>query len=1303
MSSRTIRHVACLLSIVLLASVSLATPSAARTNVAPATQSIARDGSSATQRTQGPFDPNSDSRASGPAASNRLIVELKSAPLSVWAKSPSSPSLLKADGRLNVQAATAQAYIAQLRGEQAAFMQAMRSAVPGAAVSTFTNENGAREAASYQIVFNGLSVDPGATSRDAARKALLSLPNVKNVYLDLAHSTNLYTSTALINAPALWNNTAIGGREKAGAGIKFASMDGGVHKDAPMFSGAGYSYPPDFPPGGKGLQSNNNGKIIASRAYFRSWDPPAPGDENPWPGESGTSHGVHTAGIAAGNIVNNATYLGLALPTISGVAPRAWVMSYRVFYNSVTGDGSFYNTEGLAAMEDIVADGADVVNNSWGGGPTGIGGEFDAIDQALINMSAAGVFVSLSAGNAGPGGATTDHPSADYIIAAATSTSGTFASGRTSVTAPTTPVSPTLLNRAFGTADFGPQLEAAKVLTFPFKTALSVDPANVLGCNAFPANAFQGKAAVISRGTCDFSLKVLNAEQAGATFAVIYNSAAGGEAVQGMGAGAVGNQVTISSIFVPRSMGLDMNNWYATNGDASGFAVDTVAFQAGNVPDVVASFSSRGPGGATALKPDIAAPGVNILSQGYAEGATGEARHLGYGQVSGTSMASPHVAGAAALLRQLHPDWSNAYIKSALMSTAKYTDIYVDQAHTIPAQPLDIGAGRLDLTRAATPGVILDPPSLSYGLVPQGGTGSIQVSLTSVASDTETYNVSTLFTGDSFTQTTALPGFTVEPTSVTLGPGQVKTITVSFNAATSQGLGENQGYIILDGAKYDAHMPAWARVTHAADLADVLIIDNDLSALNPAFGLAPTIDYLGYYTRTLTTLGYTYNVWDVDAHAADASVVPDTTTLLAYDAVLYFTGDNFNQVLGQTDMDRLTEYLNNGGFVLAMGQDLAAALGSDGDEAFLYGTNFGAQWLQDSVTDNATPTLPVIPSEQAPPAFKDLWLNLSASGIELNGANERPTPVNTGTVGHASLSYFAPDRTLNYSIEISPTTPITLTAAHIHIGGPETFGPVLYPIYMGGPEFLEDVFTFSGSVKISEADAATLLAGGLYINVHTSQNPAGEIRGQITPESLRDGADNQFYIDEISEPRPDPDRPGDSEQYVSLLRYPGPNNVRDGIVSIANRVQPSLEAPGVAYTGRTIYTTFGLEGVNNVPGATSREELLRTFFNWADDTPVVSVTQALTSTNSRLVVFDAEVTSPVTPTFGISYRWDFGDGTPFTKASSSSQVSHSYRLCGTYTVRAEVTDTYGNRTIGTTQVTLAAGCERQVFLPVVAR
>jgi hypothetical protein len=140
-------------------------------------------------------------------------------------------------------------------------------------------------------------------------------------------------------------------------------------------------------------------------------------------------------------------------------------------------------------------------------------------------------------------------------------------------------------------------------------------------------------------------------------------------------------------------------------------------------------------------------------------------------------MAAPHVAGAAALLRQLYPGWSNATIKSALMSTAKYLDIY--NFDETPAQPLDMGAGRLDVAAAVDPGVILDPPGLSFGPIFTGTAATISVTVRSMASVPETYAVTTLYTGDGFTQTTSLPGFSVIPNSITLNPGESAVLAVS--------------------------------------------------------------------------------------------------------------------------------------------------------------------------------------------------------------------------------------------------------------------------------------------------------------------------------------------------------------------------------------------------------------------------------------------------------------------------------------------------------------------------------------------
>ncbi|MCC6453593.1 MAG: S8 family serine peptidase [Caldilineaceae bacterium] len=1247
-------------------------------------------------------DGSSDVAAQVAQPSPRLIVELQAPPLA--AAYGEQVQAASANGTLDINAADAQAYISQLQAEQAAFVGAMQAAVPDATVSTFINETNTAEQATYQVLFNGISVDVGSMDREEARRRLAQIPGVKMVYLDQPYYTQLYTSTALINAPLLWNDPAIGGRENGGAGIKFASVDGGVHKDAPMMDGTGYTYPSGYGPNGLGLTANNNGKIIVSRAYFRPWDPPAPGDENPWPGENGTSHGMHTSSTAAGEVVTDVTYLGLNIGTISGVAPRAYVMSYRVFYASVNGIESFYTTEGLAALEDVVKDGADVVNNSWGGGPGSSGGEFDPLDQALINATNAGVFVSMSTGNAGPGSSTSDHPSADYISVAASSTSGTLATGRVSL-----PTDPALQDIAFASADFGASLPISQVLNYPYLPSVAVNPGNINGCSAWAAGTFTGKAALIQRGDCEYGVKVLNAEQAGADFIVIYNHAAGGNEIVNMAPGAVGDQVTKSSIFIGHDNGVALVNYYtahsADNPATAIIQISTSAFQKGNDPDRIVSFSSRGPGVGNTLKPDITAPGVNILAQGYAPNVTGEARHLGYGQVSGTSMASPHVAGAAALVLQAHPNWSPAYVKSALMSTSKYMDIYLADG-TTPAQPLDMGAGRLDLTHVIDPGVILDPPSLSFGLVPTGTQQTIGVMVTSVANAAETYNLSTLYTGDGFTQTTSLPGFTVEPASLSLAPGETKTISVTFNSATGQGLGENQGYILLDGPTHDAHMPAWARATHATALADVLILDNDFSDVGPLVGYFNS-DYLWYYTNALEELGYTYEVVNYDLEN-----LPDPTTLLAYKAILYFTGDNYVTAAGFSieETDRLTEYLNNGGALIAMGQDLAATLNADaingGSGPFFYGANLGANWLQDSVTDEQTPTTLILPANDAPQVFQDLAVDLTKTRAyiaegELSGDEETP-PVNTDTSGDFFLYYDRDANRLEFSVTVMPTdtTPITVTGAHIHTGAPGVAGPVIRDLAdIAGltlPVFVTDSLTLSGVVtpSLTTNEITDLFAGNLYINVHTTANPGGEVRDQIELEALI----NQPYIDEVDNELygvPEAPAGGDDFGSVPVLYYPGIHNLADGTVALVKREQPSLENPGITYLGRTAYTTFGLEGMSNTFNAslnvtpTTRSELLGTLLDWTWANPSTAIISDTTPQNGSLLTM---LTATLAEGEAVSYRWDFGDGTPYSPSQTTPEISHVYAKCSTYDVRAEVTDTYGNVTIGTHTIVVDENC-----------
>ena len=1260
--------------------------------------------------TDGPGD-------AAPAASSRLIVELAAPPLA--AAYQGQVGAATADGSLDTQSAFAAAYVAQLQAEQAAFVSQMQQAVPSARVSAFLNETGLSEQATYQVAFNGLAVEIGAADAAAARDALAKLPGVKAVYADRLYTTQLYTSTALINASVLWDQ--LGGRANAGSNVKVASMDGGAYYAAPMFDGTGYTYPPGYGPNGLGLTANNNGKIIVSRAYYRTWDPPVATDNTPWPGTSGTPHGVHTASTAAGNVVT-ATYGGTLVGTISGVAPRAYVLSYKVFYDSVNGNSGFYTAEGLAALEDIVMDNADVVNNSWGGGPGSEGGEFDALDTALTNAFNAGVFVSMSAGNAGPGNGTTDHPSPSYISVAASTTSGTYASGKVSV-----PGQPTLQDINFAAASFGAPLQVGNVFTYTVLPAANVDPANINGCDAWPAGAFAGKAALIQRGVCEFGVKVLNAELAGAAFVVVYNSAAGGDALINMGPGAVGDQVTISSIFIGRTDGLGVIAAYNTD-PATILEINTIAFQAGETPDRIVAFSSRGPGVGNTLKPDIAAPGSNILAQGYAPGATGMDVFTGFGQASGTSMASPHVAGAAALVRQAHPSWPNSWIKSALMSTSKYMDIY--NFDETPAQPLDMGAGRLDLTNVTDPGVILDPPSLSFSLVPTATTKTISVTVTSVASAAETYAVSTLYTGAGFTQTTALPGYTVFPAQLTLQPGESKVLAVTFDPATSQGYGDNQGYVILDGATHDAHMPAWARVTYNVAFADVLVIDNDFS------DLVQDYDYLWYYTSTLETLGLSYEVWNVDDWFASDRTIPDATTLAAFPHILHFTGDNYqpdgtftvHTGLTALDLDSLTEYVNGGGKYIAMGQDYSGAMT---DDSFFYNYRLGAAYIQDSISDGEQPTQLVLPAPSAPAALGGVRVDLTRAtkyddSGDLTGGDAVP-PVVTETTGDYALRYDVAQKRLQIEVSVTPTptTPVTITGVYLRQGAAGAVGPVLRLVHQG-PTLVTDTVTFDGDFTLNEVDEAQFLADGWYVSIHTTAFPAGEIRGQITPNALA----NQPYVDELDNkfhdgsmnPNPTPGDPFGESTLGStpLFSYSGLFNQVAGTVGLARRQQPSLEVPGTTYAGRSIYTSFGLEGMSESFNATygitptSRAGLLNAIVVWLNTEPgTVTVTPTLI-VSTTLYTFDYDFTSnpanPV-PTAPVQVRWDFGDGSPYVIAGDATTASRQY-VCAednVHTVRAEVTDFLGIVTIGETTIDVSSSCNAgpvspsAIFLPVIRK
>jgi len=374
---------------------------------------------------------------------------------------------------------------------------------------------------------------------------------------------------------------------------------------------------------------------------------------------------------------------------------------------------------------------------------------------------------------------------------------------------------------------------------------------------------------------------------------------------------------------------------------------------------------------------------------------------------------------------------------------------------------------------------------------------------------------------------------------------------------------------------------------------------------------------------------------------------------------------------------------------------LAGVLNSDVFDGgtFLYSSVLGGNWLQDSVTGYDLPDRPVVASTHAPQALQGVELDLSGMDwnmVQLTGFNEVP-PVATANYGEAWFNYDAANMELYYDVNVYPTNPMTVTASHIHDGAAGVNGPVVFPLF-SGPQYITDTLNFNGSVTLNITQEVKLLNEGLYINVHSSVYPAGEMRAQVVSGVSGDGAGNQYYIDEIETmPLYEPNDPGYYYPYMALFTYPGPYNTAEGTVGMAHRQQPTLELPGISYFGRSIYTTFGLEGVNNGGSGISREDLMSAMLDWAMDEPVATIVNTTAANAGQQTFFEAGLTSNVGAT-PVSYRWDYGDGSVYAGPYTANQTGHTYMDCGTYTVRVEVIDSWGNHALGELE-TEVIGCE----------
>lgn len=725
-----------------------------------------------------------------------VIVKLDYDPLAVYdgsieGLSATSPSVT---GRpLDRGSAAIRRYTRYVEDFEADATNAIESRVPQAQIGQ-----------SFQLAYGGVSVRLPANEVDQ----LLRTPGVAAVQPDrLEQPLQVQEPYQFIGAEAVW--PSLGGSDHAGEGVLVANLDTGIWPENPMLEDTGVL--PE-PPGsfgcGFGVSGDPNdqafacnNKVVGAYAFTNTYtqtlgalpgefcfNTPGPG---PWlcSARDADGHGTHTLTTAAGGFVDSAPMWGMDRGPTSGMAPGAWVIGYRVCLQQ-----GCFQSDSVAAVNQAVADGVDVLNFSIGGGASAYG---DAVELAFLSAYGAGILVNASAGNDGPGAGTTNH-AGPWVNTVGASYPSRIYQADLHLEAPG-----------------GETLDANGVtITPPIETPTPVVlPGSVAGytgnatCNVnFPAGSLTGKIVLCDRGN--------PAGRADSGFRALQGGAAGMILIN------VGHQDLFTDLHWLPVIMLDDGEWQgvkqpgnAVRNFVTANAGVTATFTTGERteqrPDIMTGFSSRGPVGDW-IKPDVTAPGIEILAgrspqphpAAIPSGPPGD----DFMAIAGTSMSSPHAAGVSALVKAAHPDWTPGQIKSALM-TSSVGDVLKPDGVT-PADPFNTGAGSIRADRAVAPVVTFDESMENYlalGTDPRrridanlpsinapvfGGSATTSRSFTNVSGQSQQLVV----------LTSAPPGasITVNQDKFGLDPGQTKTLTFTI---TGEALAPNTQYfgsIVMD-------------------------------------------------------------------------------------------------------------------------------------------------------------------------------------------------------------------------------------------------------------------------------------------------------------------------------------------------------------------------------------------------------------------------------------------------------------------------------------------------------------------------
>ncbi len=691
---------------------------------------------------------------------------------------------------------------------------------------------GANRLYDYRWTFNGFA----AKLTGAQAQGLAKLPGVVAVTKQQLVKTDTSSTPSFLGLNdeakrGLW--TKAGGNLK-GEGVIIGIVDSGIWPESLSFTdrvdsngrpaAKGFLAYQQIPgwhgkcvPGEGFNASMCNQKLIGAQYFNAAWGGNAGIADEAFasPRDFG-GHGTHTASTAGGNANVPTTQDAAPFGSVSGIAPRARIAAYKALWETPTG-GSGFNSDLVAAIDQAVADGVDVINYSVSGTSTNFA---DPVEIAFLFAADAGVFVAASAGNSGPTTSTVAHPSPwTTTVAAGTHNrngtgsvtlgngatySGASFAGKTgpaplidATAAGVDGADPTQLGLCYGAAD----------------GAVTLDPAKVTG-----------KIVVCKRGVTARVNKSLAVKEAGGIGMILYN-----DPDSSLNA----DFHFVPTVHVSAASGVAIKAYAATAGATATINQSTVVYD--TPAPYTASFSSRGPligAAGDLLKPDIIAPGQDILAAVAPPGNSGRDFDI----YSGTSMSAPHMAGLAALLKQGKPNWSPMAIKSAFMTTAG--DV-LDGPNTDPLVIFRQGAGHVTPNKATDPGLVFDsgwnnwlaflcgttsavsaagcaaltgmgystdPSDMNVASVAIGalaGQQTVTRTVTNVGKGTSTYSLSH----------SGLAGITVaaDPATFSLAPGKSQTIRLTFTRESAPFNSYAGGQLTWSDGSHTVRIPAVLR------------------------------------------------------------------------------------------------------------------------------------------------------------------------------------------------------------------------------------------------------------------------------------------------------------------------------------------------------------------------------------------------------------------------------------------------------------------------------------------------------------